>query len=268
MEETIVRNFENRDIEEIVKVFEDRFSEIVGYIPRTPELWRYLVLDHPGVSMEGIFVAEVNGEVIGYIVIGLKGMAGARVATIYEFCAKDKATAMGLLERAVQYANEHSVDYVLTQLPPTDDIVSGCLQGLRFTKMFRPATKVMITLIDPLKILTTLVEIFNERPKDESLKKFLEKPRRILVKIDDTYATLCIEKGKIVVKPEKERVDVTLEMTPINFMQIFFGLISPLKAYFTRKVRIRGIFSNLYVFEFIGLLQLKYAFFLPLTEHF
>ena len=269
MEKIIVRNFKDEDIGEIVRIFGDYNVKFAGFIPRTPEVWKYLILDRPGLSKKGIFVAELDEKVVGYVVVGFKKMGGAKVATIYELCAKNMVIASELLNVASNHAQEYNADYVLVQPPPTHSAIPKCLRRCDFVKINEPATKIMVTLINPAKILEKLVDAFNERKKeDKSLERLVKNDKKLLVKVDGNYITIHVKGGKIRVKPGKEEANVTLEMTSYNFLRIFLGLTSPLRAYFTRKVKIKGILPNIAIFRLIKALQPGYDFYFPLTEHF
>ncbi len=269
MENIVVRNFKDEDVDEIVRIFEDYHMKFAGFIPRTPEVWKYLILDRPGLSKDGIFVAQLDEEVVGYTVVGFKKMGGAKVATIYELCAKNMVITSKLLEVANNYAHEYDADYILVQPPPTHSAIQKCLRQCDFVKINEPATKIMVTLINPAKILEKLADVFNERKKkDKSLKKLVKNDRKLLIKVDENYSTIHVQGGKIRVRSGKEKANVTLEMTPYNFLRIFLGLTSPFRAYLTRKVKIRGILSDITIFRLIKALQPGYDFYFPLTEHF
>jgi putative sterol carrier protein len=269
VEKTVVRNFKDEDLGEIVNLFEDYHIKLAGFIPRTPETWKYLILDRPGISKDGIFVARLDENLVGYIVVGFKTMQGAKVATIYELCAKNMDIASKLLEVANNYAYEYNADYVLIQPPPTHNAVHECLRQCDFVKINEPATKIMVTLINPTKILEVLAEIFNERnEKDDRLKKLVRNDRKVLIKAGENYVTLHVQEGKIRIKSGKEKGNMTLEMTPYNFLRIFLGLTSPLKAYLTGKLKIKGMLHNVTIFKLIKALQAHYDFYFPLTEHF
>ena len=269
MENIIVRNFKDEDIEEMVRIFEDYHTKFAGFIPRTPEIWKYLILDRPGLSKDGIFVAQLDEEVVGYTVVGFKKMGGAKVATIYELCAKNMDITSKLLEAANNYAHQYNADYILVQPPPTHSTIHKCLRQCGFIKINEPATKIMVTLINPAKLLEKLAEVFNERQKKEcSLKKLVKNDRKLLIKVDENHITIHIKEGKIRVRPGKEKANVTLEMTSYNFLRMFLGLTSLFRAYLTRKVKIKGISSNITIFKLIKALQPDYDFYFPLTEHF
>lgn len=269
MEKIIVRNFKDEDAEEITKIFENFHVKFAGFIPRTPEIWKYLILDRPGVPKDGIFVAQLDEKVVGYAVVGFKKMQGAKVATIYELCAKNMVIVSKLLKVANNYAHQYNADYILVQPPPTHSAIHKCLRQCDFVKINEPATKIMVTLINPAKILEKLAEVFDERKKkNDSLKKLVKNDGKLLIKVDENYVTIHIQKGKIRVRPGQEKANVTLEMTPYNFLRIFLGLTSFSKAYLTRRVKIKGILSNITIFKLIKALQPGYDFYFPLTEHF
>lgn len=90
----------------------------------------------------------------------------------------------------------------------------------------------------------------------------------ILFKIGETHLTIQIKKGEINVKPVRVKTNATLEMSPINFLRIFLGLTSPLKAYIKRELKISGLMPNLFVLKLIKTLQLSKFIFFLLTEHF
>lgn len=265
MNEVQIRNFKEEDIEEIPKIFEKHYSGFVGHIPRTPETWKYLILDRPLVE-SGIFVAETDDEIRGYIVVGIKKTASARVAVIYEFCAENTEFAMELLEKAISFSRKQRVDYILAQPPCSDDPICHCLTRYSFAKMTKPATKIMVTLSNPVRILKILVDVFN---KERDLKDaFKNLDKTILLKIGEAYITMSINGGEIKVRPKREKADITLEMSPINFLRIFLGLTSPFRAYIQGDLKIKGLFPNFFIFRLIRSLQLHRHIFFPLTEHF
>ncbi len=269
MNEVTIRKFKSGDIEDLLKIFDTFFDKFAGFVPRTPEIWKYLVLQRPGFSTGDIFVAHQNDRVVGYTVVGFKKMRNAKVATIYELCARNENIITQLLESANTYALENFADYILLQPPNTERTMQKCARSVGFSKISEPATKIMVTLINPPKLLETLAEVFNEKSKtDSGFKELVKNDRKLLIKVDSSYITLQIQDRELKVLPTKEMAKVTLEMTSYNFMQLFLGLTSPLKALIRRKLRIKGMFSSLFALKLVKALQPNLDFYFPLTEHF
>lgn len=267
MQKIFVRNIEENDVQDIVRIFENHYANSIGYVPRTPELWKYLILDRPGVSKHSVYVAYTDDKIMGYLVVAAKKEADSKVATIYEFCAKNEATAQRLLDSAIDYARAHNVDHMMVQPCSTDSIVNNSLRKSGFIRMLKPTTKVMFTLIDPVKIIETLVEAFKDRNARE-FRKVVAKRRTVLIKVDDSYLSLCIQNGEIKVKGGSQKANIMLEMTSFSFLGIFLGFTSPLKAYLTGKLKIKGLHSFISIFKLIRLLQPYGTFFFPETEQF
>lgn len=69
-----VRNFEDGDEIEFVRLFERVYADYGGFVLKTPEYWRWCCLERPDVKRDGIFVVVGEDEkVVGYVVVRRSG---------------------------------------------------------------------------------------------------------------------------------------------------------------------------------------------------
>jgi predicted acetyltransferase len=264
-----IRSFNEADVKQMLQLYEEQFVDVLGYIPKTAELWRYFVLDKPGISKENILVAEQEGKICGYIVFGFKKMGGANVSTVYEICATNEKTANVLLTRAFEHTKNKEVDYILVQIPANLPVIHETLREFDFVRMTKPEMKIMVTLIDPTKIVAESAGIFNEHQKTGEFRKFLGKNKQILIRIDDFNVGILLRDGKLTVTDKFDgSADAELKMKAYEFLRIFFCQTSVFREFLARRIKIRGLISNLYIFSLINAMRFQKPFFFPLTDHF
>jgi hypothetical protein len=105
----IHRKYEEGDETALASLFNKVYHGYAGFVPRTPEYWRWSCLDRPDVEKEGIMVVVNRGRIVAYAVVGKSG-------NIWESCfddAHDKKALLSLvLERAIEYLTRVGSDLI------------------------------------------------------------------------------------------------------------------------------------------------------------
>jgi len=68
-----IRDYQPGDEKALIALFDRAYANYSGYVTRTPEHWRWCILDRPGVSPDDIVVLEQEKVIAAYGILGPKG---------------------------------------------------------------------------------------------------------------------------------------------------------------------------------------------------
>lgn len=256
-----IRNFLDGDEYKIVKLFNDVYGSLAGYVPRTVEYWRWCCLKRPDVTKSGIFLAfdEGTGDLEGYVVAGLSG-------NIWEFCCRPdrEEVALTLLDRAVSYLESMSVSAANLNVPEDDDFLNKVCKKMDFAKV--NVNKMFVGVLSFNKLVSLLIQ-----DKTAPIcKKFNEK---ICIIVKD--APFWIEKA-VSVNIYNDEVDVSEDMleSPTISVQtdfktlssVLFGILSPWRAFLGFKMSIKPFWKVPTLMGFLNSISLDNSWFWPLAD--
>ena len=70
--ELSVRTYRHGDEQSLVELWARAYSDYGGHVPKTPEYWRWCVVDRPGIEAEDIVLLESGSTLVAYGVLGRK----------------------------------------------------------------------------------------------------------------------------------------------------------------------------------------------------
>lgn len=126
-----LRPFRSGDETTLVDLFNQAFRDYGGFVPRTPEHWRWSILQRPGVEPEDVRILEreADGTVVAYGVVDRDGK-------VLEFAVEPtlarrhrRRLARRLLDVLEARARERGADYVRLKVPVGEAAMRAALRG-------------------------------------------------------------------------------------------------------------------------------------------
>lgn len=253
-----LRGFEDSDENAIMQLFEKKFSNYGGYVPRTPEYWRWSCLERPDVEKEGIFVVvDQNETVAGYAVVGRSG-------TIWDFSYDPQMDILSmLLEASTRYLAEVGATSITLNSPSEDHVLNDLCKKLGFVAV--PTPKMFLSIQNFRELILLLAN-----SKKKELSKFNEV---VLVKLKDSQFSmdnklfLQITGAGIEVAENAQSYTIRLETDHISFSSMLFGVSSPTRLFLRSKLRVKPFWKTVTVLNLLSSLQMKTKWFFPLSDY-
>ena len=83
-----IRSYRHGDEETLIDLWARAYGDYGGHVPKTPEYWRWCVLDRPGIDAEDIVLLEREDTVIAYGVLGRKDTPIGPEGTVLELAVE------------------------------------------------------------------------------------------------------------------------------------------------------------------------------------
>jgi putative sterol carrier protein len=236
-----VRNYHEEDISMLGDLYRSNCGES-PYFARSEEFFRHFTR-YPGVSPESIFVAVEGESLRGVLIMSVRGREGYNEGKVIELRAKESMAAEALLQRAVDYCENNGIDMLWVR-PPTELVRSNVLSE------WVNLGETSVTMVKPLSLLSLLQAVWDERVRNLSL------PEDVLFLLDDEAirVRVCPESLDMAEMDRDNMTDsgIIVTMSSKTFVEVIFGLTSPLWALLTRRIKIRGL---RHIFPILKLLQ-------------
>lgn len=81
----MIRCYQSGDENSLTELWESAHADFGGYVPKTPEYWKWCIVDRPGVEPEDILILEHGERVVAYAVLAQKKDANGYIGTVLEF---------------------------------------------------------------------------------------------------------------------------------------------------------------------------------------
>ena len=250
----IVRNCEQEYLSHFMELYEHALVESLHFV-RNENFLKYF-LQYPGVSKDGVLVAEVTGEIMALAVVSITEIGELRQGNIIELLAKDAASMRALIRAVLNYCKRKKVDSIALVLPPSrasDDV---------FKDWIKFETNVMMAKI--LSISSLLQALFS----NEKIKAFYA-GRKIGFQVGQETVEIKITSETIDVsdvKSKKGDETIWVSVSPQTFLKIIFGQMNPYIAYLTRRVRVQSVKNTLLILKLLRMMQLTTPFYTSLAD--
>ena len=258
-DEHIVRCYEDGDEIQLVQLFNEAYRVYGGFVPRTPEYWRWCCLDRPDVEKEGIKIVVCREKIVGYAVVG-------RLGNIWEFCfdyAHDGERVVSLiLKEAIEYLENFGAESVTLNFPFEDVIFKEVCQKFGFVEV--PSERMYLGVLDFERFLQPLVSAKKEKLKefnDEVYITFRDAPFWI-----EPHVSLKIENRDTQIEEGNERDKVLIETDVETFVSILFGTVKPLWAWLRFRLKIRPLRKVRGTLKLLSSLSLNDPWFFPYSD--
>jgi len=67
-----IRSYQPGDEHSLVELWDSAHAELGGFVPKTPEYWKWCIVDRPGVEPEDIMILEHDERIVAYAVLAQK----------------------------------------------------------------------------------------------------------------------------------------------------------------------------------------------------
>lgn len=254
-----IRTYEEGDETELASLFNNVYHGYGGFVPRTPEYWRWSCLDRPDVEKEGIMVVVNRGKIVAYAVVGKSG-------NIWESCFDDvqdkKALLSLVLEHAIEYLTRVGSDMATLNLPSQDSAARETCEKLGFSLL--PPDVMFLSVADFKQFLELVCSSKKGRSSGldgDFLIRFKNAPSWISPSI-----MIKFKNGQTEIENENKSYDVLIETDTATFTSLVFDTTRPLWALARFKLRVHPPWKLLRVLRLFSFMRLDDPWFLPRSD--
>ncbi len=264
--ESTVRRFREGDAAALTSLFNCYYQRYAGFSDRTVEHWVWCCLRKPDIGAEGIFVATVDDDIVGYAAVGRPRFAGGSFC-IYEICydavESGRDIVLKLIEDVLRYAQENGGSGISLEAPSDDSVLREVCNQLGLSRRWGLKPSYAVVVLDMPDLLT---KIMMSRAKNLAAERF-----EFAVKLVDlsppSYVRIRCEGDRISVSTEvPSKPCLTIETDYATMVRIVFGADSALRPVLGGKVMIRPLRSFLRGIKILSKLRLKIPWFIPVTD--
>jgi putative sterol carrier protein len=228
----------------------------VSHFVRSEDFIKYF-MKYQGVNEDSVFIAEASGEITGLAVVALTTeIGGLKQGNIIELLSKDLSSMRALVKAAVSFCNAKNVDLIVLVPPPT----------LKTSEIFRDwiksETNVMMTKILSLSSLLQAL-LSNEKVRTAC------SGTRVVFQVgqESIEARIGSEKAEVSkIKGEPKHARMLISASPQIFLRVVFGQLNPYVAYFTGRIRIRGVKDTRFLLKLLSMIQVTAPFYTSLAD--
>jgi hypothetical protein len=182
----------------------------------------------PGVSEDGIFVDEVNNQIVGFAIVSFLQGKWGNVGTVLELQCLDSSSFSNLIQTIINYCASKNADAIILHPPPLTHI-SSVLQGWHKTKND-------VMLVKPISLSPLLEKLLLQ----ENIRK-ISQGKTIIFYIGNEAIKVTDEKIQTINANDIAKDGVTIFISPQILLGILFNQLNPLFCWLKRKIKIKGI---------------------------
>jgi hypothetical protein len=240
-----------------------------GYCVRSPALWAELYSHHES----HLLVAEVEGENVGYLILGLQPYLTARVASILEFCVwgGDEEACDALLSEAQHLAKQMNASALMTWESNQTDI-NQSLSSNGYFNIGRSVFSVGVTSLDFIK--QVLESNNQEKPTATngthgSKDLLVDLGAKPFPAYTGTFVARVYPTGTVsVLDTETGAPYARLRTDTVTFCEVMLGQRSATVAVLSGGIKVKPATKTLAVAWILGKLSKCVDWYLPLGDHF
>jgi hypothetical protein len=255
-----LRSYSPGDEDSIIELFNIQNMGLGGFVPRTAEYWRWCCLQRPDVAAQGIQVAEKEGRLVGYIVVGNRG-------DVWEFCYDRRfggeTVASCLLEYALNYVRKLGNDSIVLNAYSDDQTVRKVCRRLGFAES--PSEPVFLSVLDlPELILAILEARIRKEYKGEVFWFHL---RNCPPWIADSFGIMLTKNGAVILEKPNHSSQVTLDVEMSSLVAIMLGNKSVFRELLSSRIRLGHFWNVFKAIRFLSLLKVKSKWSMPRADN-
>jgi len=123
-----IRNYHSGDEQALVAMWNLAYACYGGYVSRSPEYWRWCILERPGVSPQDLIILQCEGDILGYGVLGPKGAVLELTLDLKLSSRKREKMATRLIMALEERSRIRGDEIMHFKLPYTDEPVCRALK--------------------------------------------------------------------------------------------------------------------------------------------
>jgi hypothetical protein len=249
-----VRNYREEDLPRALVLYGSVSDKSLRYA-RDERVLRFLT-HYPGVSEDGIFIAEEEQEIAGLAVVAITDAGELRQGNIIELQAKDVPSLVSLVQAALHYCEDKNLDMIMAVPPVHLD------SGRAFSDWQRSETTVMMCkLLSGPALIERLLD--NEDIRNSySGKRLVFYIDGEIVEVEITPESVRVTRGN----SDASRAAISVTASAKVLLELAFGVSNPYGAFLTRQVRIGKLKDAPLVLGLLSRIKLNSPMFLPLGD--
>jgi len=150
-----IRNYSSGDEKSLVAMWNLTYACYGGYVSRSPEYWRWSILERPGVSPQDILILQCSGEILGYGVLDPKGVV-LELAISVKLSSRNREKIATRLVMALEERSRIRGDEIIRfKLPSTDEPVRRTLRRAGYRE--EGGESLQVVIVDPVSLLTKIL---------------------------------------------------------------------------------------------------------------
>jgi hypothetical protein len=252
------RIFADGDEIKLANLFNRTHCDLAGFVPRSPEYWKWSCLTRPSVEVKGIVVITRNNDPVGYAVVGKTG-------DVWELGYSHQNDSKVIVEKLVLWATEYvqqvGSDSLILNEFREDKIIRKVCEQLGFVET--PAEQMFLSIMNfPCLILGILQS--KRLPTDiEGTFSF----NLMNCPFGSNHFSLQIdEKGAVLLDHEFGNTDVTLTIDAQTLTELIFGEKNTLKMALNSKVKVKPFWKTQRGLKLISHLKVDCPWFIPKAD--
>jgi len=264
-----LRTFREGEEERLAAFFNKTYEHYFGFVPRTPQYWKWSYLLQPDIHPEGIFIIEGIGdqEIKGYAVVRNSGV-------VCEICIhpgvdRDIIVSI-LLPKIESYARDQGAGHVLISVPPGDKTLSEWITKSGYGKYYNYMVGIPLNFPELIRQIME-ARLFSGLGKLKGkflihLSKDGRRFRSPSFLFDELF--ILIEEGKVCAEPDvkSHQADFTIKMDVFTFTSIILGTKSILTTVLRGDIRVTPFWKFYKAVELLSLMVIPYPWYVPLGD--
>jgi hypothetical protein len=250
----VIRNFEADDIKKILALYERTLCKSNHFI-RDETFIRYF-MRFPGVNKNSVFVAESNGNIVGFAVLSIVHEKGAKIGLVLELQCENNSSFHDLIQVIHEYCVNQEVDAITLTLPPSinsSSILKGWLKVETGTIMVKP--NVLLPLLQAIFSKSELLELIGKKKiifhlGNETLKASFEGVQKLTREADGFKCQRSVE----------------IFLSSKTLLKIIFNGRNPLVEWLIGRIKVRSIRNIPFAFKVLRKLRLKDGIYVSLAD--
>ncbi|MGC1122598.1 MAG: hypothetical protein WBA22_16045 [Candidatus Methanofastidiosia archaeon] len=224
----IVRQAQNEDVKEFPSLFHAAFKEYSMFSVRTPQTYSNL-MKTLNIKKEHVLVAEEEGHLSGYVIIGTKYMASVPTVSIYEMAARTRESYDMLMARVEEIAQEKEAAFIDTVAPARSEL-SEYLANHGFLESRAIATMIQVYNVE--EVLSLFV-------KNALATNAVEVTGTILFQVNQKGVRVRLPEGVVDTGPAPLQVTISCD----DLLELLFRKVSVGSLLMRGKMQVTPIYK-------------------------
>lgn len=254
----LIRTYVDGDEDNIVSLFNESYQDYAGFVPRTPEYWKWCILSRPNLSTDGIVIVSNTDRIVGYAAVD-------KLGNILEFCYdphnNGKKIVSILVSWCIDYVKHQGGNSVSLNAPVQDSIIRQVCKEMQFTQ--EPFPSLYLKVHDLAKLLEKVTD--QKKKLEGNFEETVLFNLRKNPSWSPDHVILRIQKDAMIVQmDESAKPTITLESDLSTISRCLFGSTRMLwRAVLNGQLRIRPRRKILRAARILSQLKLNNPWYIP-----
>jgi hypothetical protein len=257
-----VQEFKDGDEQALIDLFNKTYAKFGGYTDKTPEYWRWCLLNRSDVERPGIIVAVTKDKktIVGYVVAGKSGNLWELA---YDPLNDERGVVTFLLEKAEEYLLSIGANSVNLAAPQTDKTVRHICRTFGYADV--PSPHMFFAVLNYESLLKLLAKNLSTE-----LKTTFKETIHITIEKAPSWIEhdLFIEINKDGIHKVSNHCspEFNIKTDYFTLSSMLFGNTTPLNALLRLKLKVTPAKKTVVAVKILSQLKLKTEWAFPLSE--